>query len=109
MSSEPTIPPDLTAELRSVQAQLDDRLRAGEPCRSEELFAAHPALAADPDLALELIYTEFVVREDLGERPAPADWYARFPQWSDRLRRMFQIHADLNDSFDSAASHPTPQ
>jgi WD40 repeat protein/tRNA A-37 threonylcarbamoyl transferase component Bud32 len=89
-------------------AQLDDRLRAGEACRSEELFAAHPALAANPDLALELIYTEFVVREDLGQRPAPADWYARFPQWSDRLRRMFQIHADLNDSVDSATSHSTP-
>src|SRR5262249_54345228 len=61
----------------------------------EELLAARPALANHPDCALELIYTEFLLRTEVGPPPSVDDWYARFPQWADRLRRMFQIHSQL--------------
>src|SRR5262249_18760983 len=51
--------------------------------------------AMDPaaDAAIELIYTEFVVREELGQHPSVDAWLARFPQWRDRLERMLQIGA----------------
>src|SRR5438128_2818406 len=78
-------------QLRQACAELDRRLRAGEPCTAEMLLAAYPALAANADLALELIYTEFVTREQLGQRPSPAEWCQRFPQWQDRLRRLFAV------------------
>src|SRR5206468_6265771 len=78
-------------QLRQACAELDRRLRAGESCRAEGLLAAYPALAANAELALELIYTEFVTREQLGQRPSPIEWGQRFPQWQDRLQRLFQV------------------
>jgi tRNA A-37 threonylcarbamoyl transferase component Bud32 len=79
-------------DLQRACAELERRLRGGQPCTAEDLFAVWPALAAAPEPALELVYTEFVVREQLGQRPQPADWYARFPQWRGDLEQLFQVH-----------------
>src|SRR5437667_6484345 len=77
-------------QLRQACAELDRRLRAGEACAAEALLAAYPALAANADLALELIYTELVTRQQLGQHPSPAEWGQRFPQWQERLQRLLQ-------------------
>src|SRR5262245_29636686 len=77
-------------QLRRACAELDRCLRAGQPCSAEGLLAAYPALAADADTAVELIYAEFVTREALGQRPASAEWCARFPQWQEPLAKLFQ-------------------
>src|SRR5438067_1670877 len=65
-------PPDddpRTLELRRACAALVERLRGGEDVRAEDVFRDHPAVAADIDQALELIYTEFVTRRALGYGP----------------------------------------
>jgi hypothetical protein len=67
--------------LRFACAELDRRLRAGEGCRVEQLLADRPLLAACEDAAVELIHTEFVTREELGQRPTPEEFCARFPAW----------------------------
>ena len=54
--------------LRQVCAELERRLSAGDACAAESVFAAHPELSGDVDAALEVIYTEFVAREHLGQR-----------------------------------------
>jgi serine/threonine-protein kinase len=79
-------------------AELADRLRAGDHCCAEDFFPALPGMDT-ADAALELVYTEFVVRKGLGQRPSSAVWLARFPQWRDRLERMLQI-GDLFDEVD---------
>ena len=79
-------------QLQQACAELERRLRAGESCSAEEIFGAFPELASDADAALELIYTEFVMREQLGQKPLPADWYARFPHWRHDLEQLFQVH-----------------
>jgi len=78
-------------------AELADRLWAGEDCRAEEFFPA-VARTDSADAALELIYTEFVVREEMGQQPSPAEWLARFPQWRDRLERMLQPATTINNN-----------
>jgi tetratricopeptide (TPR) repeat protein len=78
--------------LRQACAELEQRLRTGTPGRAEDFLAAHPALASDANAVLELIYTEFVLRNELGERTDPVDWFARFPQWRADLQELFQIH-----------------
>src|SRR5262249_5073476 len=78
--------------MREACTDLERRLRAGEACAAEDWFTAHPDLAALPEYALELIYAEFVLREQLGQRPTPEAWYARFPQWQADLRQLFQVH-----------------
>src|SRR5262249_32963323 len=89
-------------QLRQACAELDRRLRAGEVCRAETVLSAFPTLADDDEAALEIAYTEFAIREELGQRPTPEDWYRRFPQWVEPLQKLFQIHEALRE--DGAAA-----
>ncbi|MBX7105970.1 MAG: hypothetical protein K1X57_17945, partial [Gemmataceae bacterium] len=91
-------------QLRQASAALDRALRAGRAARAEEWLTACPALAADDDLALELIYGEFVTRESLGDAPPPQEYYDRFPARADRLRRLFDVDALLGA--ESPATNP---
>jgi WD40 repeat protein/serine/threonine protein kinase len=84
--------PDVQHQLRAACADLEQRLSAGEVCRVEELLTAFPALAARAEAALELIYTEFVLREKLGQRPSFAELQSRFPQWRADLEELYQVH-----------------
>lgn len=84
-------------QLRQACAEMDERLRAGEPCRAERFFSAYPLLGCHDEYALELIYTEFVTREELEQRPTPEEFYARFPHWRRRLERQFEVHDLLRD------------
>jgi serine/threonine-protein kinase len=84
---------DLRQQLRQARSELEQCLRAGRGCRAEEIFARYPALAADEDSALEIIYsTEFTILELLGEDPSPAEYYARFPEHRQRLEELFHLH-----------------
>jgi WD40 repeat protein/serine/threonine protein kinase len=98
-------------QLRQVCAGLERRLRAGETCCAEQLLAAHPELFVDADAALELVYTEFVLRSELDQKPDPAQWYARFPQWRDRLERLFEVHEHVcaGGVGDTGAAAVTPR
>jgi serine/threonine protein kinase len=89
--------------LREACAQLSRRLRGGEECRAETLFTAFPTLQVDADRAIDLIYTEYVVREELGQKPTAAEYYTRFPQWREYLERQFRIHELVGDEAAPAA------
>ena len=75
--------------------ELSRRLRAGEECRAEDFLAADTP--HDDESILELLYTEFVVREELGQTPDPEEWYRRFPQWHLDLQEIFQVHTFICD------------
>jgi WD40 repeat protein len=85
----------LEQRLRQACAELTRRLDAGQAALAEDLLATFPDLLDDSEAALELVYTEFALRAERGEEPDPATWYTRFPQWQDRLRRLFQVHEEL--------------
>jgi serine/threonine-protein kinase len=85
-------------QFRQVCADLERRLHAGEDCHAEDLLATLPPALADGERVVELAYAEFVIREELGQRPSPAEWYGRFPQLRERLRRLFDLHQMLPDS-----------
>jgi WD40 repeat protein/serine/threonine protein kinase len=80
---------------RRACAEFRRRLRAGKACQSEHVFAECPALAAEADFAVEIIYTEFVALEEAGRPVSMEEWYQRFPQYRERLERLFQVHAQL--------------
>jgi hypothetical protein len=71
------------------------RWHAGEPVPAEEYLRRYPALAANPETVLELVYGEWLVREELGQRPDPEEYFRRFPQWADRLRHQLDLHRAL--------------
>jgi len=87
--------------LRQACSDLDHRLRSGERCRVEHIFADRPLLAIREEAALQLIYTEFVTREDIGQRPTPEEYLARFPTWQTRLKRQFHVHRLFRDNLTS--------
>jgi eukaryotic-like serine/threonine-protein kinase len=100
---EPSLGSNLQTLLRQACDELRSRLLAGEPCRAESLLQAYPGLGSIPELALDLILTEFVTRRDRGERPDPQELLSRFPQWQEQLRRQFLVLEGL----DEAARHGT--
>jgi serine/threonine protein kinase len=95
------LPPE--EQLRRACTELQQRLRRGEVCGAETCFSAFPLLASHPDLALDVIYAEFTTREELGQQLDPAEFYARFPQWQERLERQFAVHRWLQDSLSTGA------
>ncbi len=92
MTQPSTSPPSTAATLREACADLLRRLSRGEAARAESYLESHPALAADAEAAVELIYTEFAAREEAGEQPQADEYLARFPQWAGALRRQLDIH-----------------
>jgi hypothetical protein len=89
--------------------ELRRRLDSGEDCRAEELLAAFPALAGSAEHAVDLVWTEFLVRRQRGETVSPETWLARFPQWRDHLKRQFRSHGLLPSGSTSDESlMPTP-
>jgi WD40 repeat protein/serine/threonine protein kinase len=95
-----------TSTLREACADLIRRLRTDDEARAELYFESFPALATEAESAIELIYTEFATREELGRQPDTADYLRRFPQWSTALERQFDIHRLLNaDEPVSSANH----
>jgi eukaryotic-like serine/threonine-protein kinase len=97
------------SQLRQACADLDRRLRCGERCGAERFFADMPLLASNDDHAVELIYTEFVTREELGQQPTPQEFFARFPYWRSRLERQFQIHDLLRDNLNNDGDNDEPE
>jgi WD40 repeat protein/serine/threonine protein kinase len=85
--------------LRHACAELGRRLRAGDACRSEEMLATFPEVAGHSESALELIYTEFVVRQELGQAPSLLELCNRFPEWQEDLRQLLQVHQFVYQSF----------
>lgn len=65
-----------------VLLRIDQRERwlSGERVPLETYLELYPALRDDPDHFLDLVYGEFLLREQLGERPALAEYEERFPE-----------------------------
>jgi len=79
------------------------RPRASSPATpAEGFFARHPGLLDDPAAAVDVVYSEALVREEFGE-PAAADEYVRrFPALAEPLARQFELHALLGSALSSA-------
>ncbi len=67
-------------------------MRGGEREVARQLRAGDPDIAANEDLAIELVYTEFVTLEELGADPSPQDVLDRVPKWRERLERLLKVH-----------------
>ncbi|MCC6510611.1 MAG: serine/threonine protein kinase, partial [Pirellulaceae bacterium] len=81
--------------VRTACSELGKRLREGDACRAEDYFSRIPELGQHSELALELIYTEYVVREELGCQYPSEDWFRRFPQWTNDLHQLLEVHRQL--------------
>src|SRR5262245_44882724 len=89
------------AHLSGACAELERRLTAGDDYRSEQVFESHPELALNNEVAIEVIYTEFVTRDQLGQRPSPDEFLGRFPLLRTPLEQLFEIHGAIGKDGES--------
>jgi len=84
---------------------LENKVGKGDSLATESVLEVYPELAKDRDAVLELIYTEFVLRQEAGENVPIDEWLNRFPELTKDLRDLFQVHGVLSD--DDHFSGPT--
>jgi WD40 repeat protein len=90
--------PTLGQVLAVIRTDQCERWPRGQALPAETYFQWWPALLGDQEAALELVYGEYVLREDLGQAPALADYVKRFPQFAARLRQQFELHRALAEA-----------
>ena len=71
------------------------RWRKGQRVPVETYLLMHPRVRDDDEAAFELIYGEFLLREELGETPTGEELEWRFPRFAERLRRQVNLHEIL--------------
>src|SRR5262249_52358529 len=60
-------------------------------------LARYPELRADPEATIDLIYSEVLLRQELGELPQAEEYLRRFPEYATMLQRQFELHEVLRD------------
>jgi WD40 repeat protein len=74
--------------------RIDQRERwlGGERVPLEDYLELHAPLRDDPELFLDLVYGEFLLREQLGEDPDLNEYAGRFPTLAEELRLQIEVH-----------------
>jgi serine/threonine protein kinase len=83
------------ALLGQLRADQHERWKRGDRRPAERYFAEHHELQSNERLLVDLIYSEFCLREELGENPEPGEYLERFPQFAGELRSQFEIHEEI--------------
>ncbi len=82
---------ELVALLRADQLR---RWQQGERLPVEVYLQEVPALLADPELAIDLVFSEFLLRRAvLNEAPSLEEYVERFPDYADALREQHMMEA----------------
>jgi WD40 repeat protein len=72
-----------------LRTELQQRWQRGDCVPVEDYLRQHPAVRDEPEAAVVLIYGEFLLREERGEHPDPAEYRLRFPEYAALLDRQF--------------------
>ena len=107
IASRGTLTPETLVELARIDQ--DARWRRNERVPAEAYLERFEALRENEDRALDLIHSEVLLREEMGETLSPAEYYNRFPQRVDALQRQFAVHeAFVSKSESARVGSPAP-
>jgi len=67
----------------------------GQRLPAEMLLDRFPQVSADAQRAVDIIYMEYLVREQLGEKPAAREFATRFPHLEGLLLEQIDLHEAL--------------
>lgn len=105
--------PDLAAIVASLPAldpsdlaalvHVDQRHRhaAGAPRPAESYFESFPALRSDTELALDVVYQEYVLKRDAGTTYSTNKYLSRFPDLAEQLAMQFELDGAMGDEHSS--------
>src|SRR5436190_645304 len=83
--------PDRLEWLSVVRGDQFKRWQRGDRVPVETYLQQVPQLAADPEALLDLIFSEVLLREELGEPPDVEEYVRRFPRQEASLRLQFDV------------------
>ena len=83
-------PPDQLVDL--LRADQRRRWQAGQPLPVASYLRRFPQVLETSTCAVDLIWSEFLIRESLGDRPCLQDYLRNFPQFASLLERQHQVH-----------------
>jgi hypothetical protein len=99
------------AELVRVDIEL--RWRRNDPKRAEDYLDRFPLVAENTELAVDVVYTEYLARELVGQHPDLAEYQARFPDFHDVLAEQILLHRAIeipdNDTAVGSAHSLSPE
>ena len=82
-----------TSDLSEVlRIDLRQRWQRKESPPVENYLNQFPELASDAESTIDLIYTEYLIRESEGEVPSVEEFAERFPSYAKQLVSQIQIH-----------------
>ena len=79
--------------------------KIGQRLTAAEYLRNFPELLTDPESALELVYCEYLLREELGEAPATEEYLAAYPEYAPRLELQIGLHRALGPSMAHELAH----
>jgi WD40 repeat protein/Tfp pilus assembly protein PilF len=69
-----------------------EQCRRGQWVAAESYLEAFPAVSEEPEHAIDLVFAEYMLREQLGELPTLEEYARRFPQYADQLKLQVELH-----------------
>jgi serine/threonine protein kinase/tetratricopeptide (TPR) repeat protein len=85
-----TVTPATTAAILRIDQRA--RWRRGERILVESYLAKHSGILSDTESTLDLIFNEYLLREQCGDRPDAEEFLRRFPEHSETLRAQIELH-----------------
>jgi len=80
-----------------LRVDLRERWRHGSRVSPEGYLSRFPQVADDSETAGDLIFTEFLLREDLGEAPTQLEYVTKYPRYAELLAAQIQFHHAVNE------------
>jgi hypothetical protein len=102
--------PGLSAAAVAAVLAIDqyERWMAGDRAPAEWYLALLPEDPQRDQAACDVVYGEFLLREQLGERPDPGDYLRQFPALEGPLSRQFELHSALAEDSPQGTAPPSP-
>jgi WD40 repeat protein len=91
-------PEEIVMALRVDQAE---RCRLGQWVAAEEYLDAFPVVRDHAASAIDMVFAEYLLREERGEQPSLEEFLRRFPQHADELRLQIELHRGLDADADA--------
>jgi tRNA A-37 threonylcarbamoyl transferase component Bud32 len=102
------IPQDTAqADSDAVWIDMHRRWRAGDRVPVEAYLSGPQAVRGDSQI-VDLIYGEYCLREQLGERPSAQEYVDRFPRFATEIRRQIAVHRAIADTSVVHSASETP-
>jgi WD40 repeat protein/Tfp pilus assembly protein PilF len=74
-----------------------ERRRRGQLVPAESYLEAFPPVREEPEHAIDLVFAEYLMREQLGESPTFEEYARRFPQYADQLKLQVELHQAMEE------------